>query len=227
MVKVREHLLVSAESHFSLLNFVEGDAANVLDAFWVFIMRTSSLSFWLQVHHCLFVEHLDSLVQFRIFLLNFFSVCIDFLELFWELCKALEELLDDDDAKHKALSFSSEGLDDEFERYALQDIVEEAIFDNSSKQLCNFCQVDMRIFVQKAVLVEEAVKHACIYFLLFDYLGLLEGLQRHNQLLDPFIDLVRLSGENVLEIFIGCPINFFRALSRTHLPREEDSILRD
>lgn len=85
----------------------------------------------------------------------------------------------------------------------------------------------MRIFVQKAVLVEEAVKHACIYFLLFDYLGLLEGLQRHNQLLDPFIDLVRLSGENVLEIFIGCPINFFRALSRTHLPREEDSILRD
>ena len=63
--------------------------------------------------------------------------------------------------------------------------------------------------------------------MLLDNLRLLEGLQGYDQFLDSFVDLVWLSGEDVLEVFIGGAINLLRALSRANLAREQDRVLSD
>ena len=66
-----------------------------------------------------------------------------------------------------------------------------------------------------------------IDFLFLHNLRLLETLECHNELLYPLIHLVRVCTENVLEIFIGGLVDLLRALGRSNLLWEENSVLSD
>ena len=79
--------------------------------------------------------------------------------------------------------------------------------------------------MQEPVLVEEAVKDASIDLLLFDHLRFLEALECHDELLDPLVDLMRFSAENVLEILIGGFVDLLSALGRSYLAWEQDRVL--
>ena len=189
------------------------------------VVGTTSLRFRFHIDHGLLVEHLNFIEQFGIFLLDLFSILVNLLELFGELGQALQELLYNNDSKHEALAIPTESLDHKFQSNSLKDVIEQAILDNCSEEFGNFSEIYMGVLVQESVFVEESMKHASVNLLLFDNLRFLEALQGHNQLLDAFVDLVWLSTENVLEVFIGGLINFFRALSRTHLSWEKDRVL--
>ena len=188
-------------------------------------MGAPRLCIRLKMHHCLFVQVLDLLKQLRVFLLNFFAILVDFLELLWELGETLQKLFHHDYAKHEAFSIPTESLYNELECDSLQHVVEKAILDYGTEEFGNFSEVDMRVLVQESVLIEESVEHARVYFLLFHDLRFLKALESDNQLLNAFVDFVRLCTEYMLEVLVGGLVNLFRRLSRSDLPREQDSVL--
>ena len=104
------------------------------------------------------------------------AVLVNLLELFWKVWQALSKLFYDDNAKHEPLAIAPERLNHELEGDTLQHIVEEAVLDDGTEELGDLCQVDVRIFVEEPVLVEEAMQHAGVDLLFFDYLRFLEIL---------------------------------------------------
>ena len=58
------------------------------------------------------------------------------------------------------------------------------------------------------------MKYTGINLLFLDDLRFLEILESHNELLNPFIDLMRLSGKYVLEVLISSLVNFLGTLGR-------------
>ena len=64
-----------------------------------------------------------------------------------------------------------------------------------------------------------------IDFLFFHDLRLLEALKCDDELLNPLIDLVWLSREDMLEVLIGSTVDLLSALGRADLAREQDSVL--
>ena len=70
------------------------------------------------------------------------------------------------------------------------------------------------------------MQDASVNLLLLDHLRFLKAFQGHDELLNTLVHLVGLSGEDVLEVFVRGPIDFLRALGRTHLSREQDRVLR-
>ena len=69
--------------------------------------------------HVLLIKFIKLLIELRVFLSNFISVSIDFLELFWEVRKALEKLFDHNYTKHEPLTVSSEGFNHKFQSNSL------------------------------------------------------------------------------------------------------------
>ena len=120
-------------------------------------MRTTSLSLWLHVNHGLLVQDLYLIEQFRVLLLNLIPVLIYLLKLLWELWQALKELLYNDNSEHQTLAISAERLYDKLKSDTLQDIVEQTILDNCSKQFSNLCEIYMRVLVQESVFIEESM----------------------------------------------------------------------
>lgn len=173
----------------------------------------------------LLVKSLNFAVKLRVFLLNLFPVLIDFLELLGELGQTLQKFFDDNDAKHEALTVPPKSLNHKFKSDTLQHVIQELVLDDSAEKLGDLSEVYVRVLMQEPVFVEETVQDASIDLLLLDHLGLLEALQCHDELLDPLIDLVRLSAENVLEILVCGFVNFFSALGGSYLAWEQDRIL--
>ena len=139
------------------LDLIERDDAIVLAAIVHLIMRAASLCLWLHVNHGLLVQDLYLIEQFWVLLLNLVPVLINLLKLLRELRKALKELLYHDDTEHQALAISAESLYDKLKSDSLQDIVEQTILDNCSKQFSNLGEVDMRVLVQESVFVKETM----------------------------------------------------------------------
>ena len=107
----------------------------------------------------------------------------------------------------------------------MKDVVEEAILDDGSEELGDLGQIDMRVLMEEAVFVEQAMQDASIDFLLLDNLRLLEGLEGDDQVLDTFIDLVWLCTEDMLEVFVGGFVNLLGALGWAHLSWEQNRVL--
>ncbi len=85
----------------------------------------------------------------------------------------------------------------------------------------------MRILVKESIFIEKTVQDTSIDFLFFDNLRFLENLKSDYKLLDSLINLMRFSGENMLEILICGLVNLLSALCRSHLSWEQDRILCD
>jgi hypothetical protein len=64
--------------------------------------------------HVLLIKFFELLIKLRVFLSNFISVSINFLELFWEVRKALEKFFNHNYTKHESLSVSSKGFNHKF-----------------------------------------------------------------------------------------------------------------
>ena len=173
----------------------------------------------------LLVELLELKVQLRLLYPNLFSICVNLLKLLREVWQALKEFFYDNDSKHEPFAFSTECFDDKFKGNSLQNIIKQLILDNCSKQFGNSLQEWLGIFVQEAILVEESVQDASIYFLFLHDLRTLEVLQSDNERLDSFVYLMRFSWEDVLEIFVCGLVNLFSALRWTHLLWEQNGIL--
>jgi len=109
----------------------------------------------------------------------------------------------------------------------LQDAVEKLVFDDGAEEFGDLLQVLLRVAVQETIFIEEAVKHAGVNLLFFHDLRLTEILHCYNQRLNTAVNLVRWSREDVLEVFIGCLVDFISALSRRYLTREENRVLCD
>ena len=122
------------------------------------------------LQHVQLVQLFQLLVQHGFLLLNLVSICVDFLELLGKVRKALEELFDHDYSEHQPLSISSEGLNHELEGDSLQDIVQQLVLDNRTEKLGNLLEIGLRVLMEEAILIEEAVEDTGIDLLLLHHL---------------------------------------------------------
>lgn len=74
--------------------------------------------------------------------------------------------------------------------------------------------------MKEAILIEEAVKHACIDLLVFLHFGVAESLHGLNELSNLLINLGGLGLKDFFEIVIRSVVNLLGALSSGELVRE-------
>jgi predicted house-cleaning noncanonical NTP pyrophosphatase (MazG superfamily) len=115
----------------------------------------------------LIVKFSDVLIQLHVLSLHLVSDRVDVLELLGEIRQAIKDFLNNDDAEALALALSTERFDHEFERNVLQNAIKQLVLDDCAEEFCDFLEVLLWIAVQEPILVEQAMKHACVYFLLF------------------------------------------------------------
>ena len=96
-------------------------------------MRAIGLSFGLNFSHRSLEQLFNFLVELWVLLQDLIPIGIYLLELFWEFRETLEELFDNNDAKHEALAVSAESLDHKLESDTLKDVVQESVLDNCTE----------------------------------------------------------------------------------------------
>ena len=110
--------------------------------------------FIVSVSKCGRIETAKVLVKLRVLPLHLVSDGINVLELPRELRQALEELLDNNDAKALPLPFSAESFDDKLQSDVLQDAIQKLVLDNCTKKLGNLLQVLLRVPVKEPIFIE-------------------------------------------------------------------------
>jgi hypothetical protein len=137
-----------------------------------------------------------------------------------ELRKELQNLSEYNDSEFHSLALPTECFNHKFEGNVLESAIYDLVFDNGPIELGNLLKILHWVLVKEAVLIEKAVKHASIDFLLFFQLRIAESLHYLDEFTDFLIDLIWFSGKYSLEIVVCSIVNFLGVLCRGKQSRE-------